>query len=396
VKAFILLCLGLILLEGCEAAASSTWLGTMDTTAAGRVTVTNPAEGMWRRGAEWRVVEEMRIGAKDGDGPEVFSRVTTIAEDVGGRIWTVEDETQTIKVFDRDGRFIRKFGRKGKGPGEFVQIVGITQDRDGHIMVIDMPGGRISVYDTAGKLTRTMKLPEGFMYNPWPGVTDTAGFLIHPARRPVKNAPGLALVRYDSAMAPLDSIFPPDVREEERYLFSTPDRNMLMSVPFAPSFNWELTRFRDFWAVSTGDYKLYHLSGKGDTLRIITKPFEIVRVTQMEKDSAMVGFKWFTDQGGKVDKSKIPDVKPAVSGWHIADDGYLWIRPTLADSIVQQHTVEIFDPEGRFLGRLKLPFPLEDYPRPIIRHDRIIGMTHDEDGITYIVRAKIQRDPQKK
>jgi hypothetical protein len=333
----------------------------------------------------------VRIGAAEGTGPEMLSEINTLAEDAGGRIWALEQKEQTIKVFDKDGRFIRKFGRKGKGPGEFLQVVGITQDRHGHMLVIDMPGGRISVYDTAFTITRTIKLPGGFMYNPWPGVTDTAGYLIHPVSKPRNNGPGIALVRYDSAMSPIDTIIPPTPPEDERFLFKTPDGNNVTTVPFAPTFEWELTRRGDFWSVFTGSYTIYHQNGMGDTLRIITKPFETVNVTQAEKDTALANLKWFRSRGGVVDVKKIPDVKPAVQNLNVADDGHLWVRPILADSVLQKHAVDIFDPEGRFLGRLQLPFTLLEYPRPILHHDRIIGVTIDENGDTYIVRGRIEK-----
>jgi hypothetical protein len=395
-RAFFLLYAGALLLAGCDASANATaWHGTMDTAATGRVTVTNPAEAVWQPGTEWKIVEEVRIGAKDGSGPDVLGTIHLLAEDIGGRIWALEQKEQTFKVFDRDGRFIRKIGRAGKGPGEFRRVVSVTQSRDGHVLAIDMPGGRISMYDTSGTLTRTIKLPEAFMFDPWPGVTDTAGFLIHPVLRPVNNSAEVVLVRYDSAMAPLDTLIPPQLPERDRAVFRTKGSGTTVGIPFGPSLKWELTRSGDFWSVFTGSYTLHHLSAKGDTLRIVTKPFQTVQVTPAEKDSAIAMMKWFVSEGGIVDRTKIPNVKPAVADLDVADDGYVWVRPLLADSVLQQRVVEIFDPEGRFLGRLQLPFPLLTSPRPILRHDRIIGMTQDDNGVTYIVRARIERPSPK-
>jgi hypothetical protein len=82
---------------------------------------------------------------------------------------------------------------------------------------------------------------------------------------------------------------------------------------------------------------------------------------------ALAGMKWFIGgHGGIVDRKRIPDVKPAVQDLNVADDGYLWVRPILADSVLQRRVVDIFDPEGWFLGRLQLPFPLLEYPRPVL------------------------------
>ena len=100
---------------------------------------------------------------------------------------------------------------------------------------------------------------------------------------------------------------------------------------------------------------------------------------------------WFTKQGGNVDRSRIPNVKPAVNDLLIAEDGYLWVSPVVADTALQRRVFDIFDPEGRFLGELRLPFDLMLYPAPVLRRNRIIGVTQDAGGVPYIVRARIER-----
>ncbi len=52
---------------------------------------------------------------------------------------------------------------------------------------------------------------------------------------------------------------------------------------------------------------------------------------------------------------------------------------------------DVFDPEGRYLGMLSLPFPLPlaSNPEPIIRDGVLHGVTSDESGVPYVVRARI-------
>ena len=137
---------GLVLAAACaRGAGSKEWAGKLDTLPSGRVIVTNPGDGIWGRNAGWRVVEEVRIGAADGTGPEVLGQLSVLAEDIGGRIWALESEDQTFKVFAPDGRFIRTVGHKGGGPGEMRQVAGVAQTRDGCLLVVDPQGARISV-----------------------------------------------------------------------------------------------------------------------------------------------------------------------------------------------------------------------------------------------------------
>ena len=383
---------GLVVAVACRGAdGPDGWAGSMDTMPDGRVVVTNPAQGLWREGQAWRIVEEMRIGAEDGTGPEVLGRISALVEDAGGRIWALEADDQQFKVFDADGRFVRTVGRKGGGPGEMRQVSGVAESRNGHLMVVDMQGGRISVFDTAGSFLRGIPLSGGFVIIPWPGGIDSSGYFYNPIPRPVSGGFEWALLRYDSSMTPLDTLIPPRPLEQNVFEHVSSRGSMRAGVPFTPSVRWQLTRQGDFWTIHTGTYELFRQAAKGDTIRVVTKPFETVPVTGAEKDSALARLKWFTDQGGKVDRSRIPDIKPAVEWFRVAEDGYLWVNAVQADTGAQRRVFEIFDRDGRYLGDVRLPFPLMSYPAPILRRDRLIGVIQDDAGVPYIVRARIER-----
>lgn len=387
----ILLVASLLFAAACSGREGATWAGTMDTLPDGRVVVTNPAEGAWSADEAWRVIPEIRIGAADGTGPEVLGNISTLAEDAGGRIWALESQDQQFKVFGRDGAFIRTVGRKGGGPGEMRQAAGVAVRSDGNLLVVDMQGARISLFDTAGTYLHGFPLSGGYTVLPWPGGIDTAGYLYHVAPDPSTTDFQLVFVRYDSAMTPLDTIVPPRSTSTAFFEHASNGGRMRASVPFSPGLRMRLTPAGDFWFVNTGTYELFRRSARGDTLRVVTKPFQRVAVTGAEKDSAIAGLKWFTDQGGSVDRGRIPDEKPAVQDFYVARDGYLWVNAVQADTALQRRAFEIFDPEGRFLGAIELPFDLMSYPPPLIFGDHIIGMTQDDDGVPYLVRARIER-----
>lgn len=80
----------------------------------------------------------------------------------------ISDNTGTVFIFRKDGRFIRKFNRKGRGPGEYIGIYDIDVDREnGHIWIDDFMGGKIIVVDLSGNVVRVIKppsRPEGLEY----------------------------------------------------------------------------------------------------------------------------------------------------------------------------------------------------------------------------------------
>jgi sugar lactone lactonase YvrE len=376
-------------LTACGGAESHEWAGTIDTLPGGRVLVTNPAEGAWGGDARWEAVEDLRIGSADGDGPELFGRLGMLAEDAGGRIWVFESTEQQFKVFDRTGRFIRTVGRRGGGPGEMQRAAGIAVMPDGRLLVVDMPGARITAFDTAGSYLAGYPISGGFTLIPWPGGVDRDGYLYNAVPRIVDGNFTVALVRYDSALTPLDTLFPPTWETQEYFEHRSGDNFTRTSVPYTSSLTWRLTKEGDFWSLLTGPYELVRQNGSGDTLRVVTKPFAPVAVSGEEKDSAVARLKWFTDEGGTVDRGRIPNTKPAALGFLVADDGHLWVSATRSDTSDVNRVFEIFDPEGRYLGNLRLPFPMLPRPAPLVRGDRIIAVTEDTDGVPYVVRARI-------
>lgn len=378
-----------VTLAACGGDSVPEWAGTIDTLPSGQVVVTNPATGVWGDTLPWQVVEEVRIGAEDGTGPEVLGRIQMLAEDRGGRIWAFESADQQFKVFGPGGEFIRTVGRRGGGPGEMQQASGVGVLPDGRILVVDMQGGRISLFDTTGTFLKGHPLSSGFQIFPWPGLVDRAGYLYHVVPITGGRLFQTAMVRYDSMMTPLDTLRPPEFESQDFFELQRGGGFTRAGIPHSASLSWRLTADGDFWSVMTGSYEMARVTGSGDTLRTVTKPFVPVAVTAEEKDSAVARLKWFTDQGGRVDRGRIPDTKPAVQSFFVADDGHLWVNATRADTAQANRVFEIFDPEGRYLGRLHLPFALLTSPLPLIGADRIVAVTQDELGVPYLVRARI-------
>ena len=79
-----------------------------------------------------------------------------------GEIYVVQGhgraEPRVLK-FDRDGNFIKAWGKKGKGPGEFDIAHSIVVDAKGLVYVADRNNQRIQVFDSDGKFLRESQHP---------------------------------------------------------------------------------------------------------------------------------------------------------------------------------------------------------------------------------------------
>jgi len=91
---------------------------------------------------------------------------------------------------------------------------------------------------------------------------------------------------------------------------------------------------------------------------------------------------------GDFDEDRVPKVKPPVREVHVADDGFLWV--------VREETgrgarprADIFDPEGRYLGPVDLPFSLL---APVaFRGDHLATVVWGPMGVHFVALARIER-----
>lgn len=56
-----------------------------------------------------------------------------------------------VVVFDKNGKFLRAWGKLGQGPGEFSQPHSIALDSKGRVYVADRNNARIQIFDSKGK-----------------------------------------------------------------------------------------------------------------------------------------------------------------------------------------------------------------------------------------------------
>lgn len=65
-------------------------------------------------------------------------------------IFAADCENHRVQVFDREGRFVRKFGTYGSGDGQFSRPFGVALDPLGRLYVTDWDNRRVQVFDRSG------------------------------------------------------------------------------------------------------------------------------------------------------------------------------------------------------------------------------------------------------
>ncbi|HEX5829740.1 MAG TPA: 6-bladed beta-propeller [Gemmatimonadaceae bacterium] len=384
----------LVCLAACargDTATTAAWRGTVDTLPGGAVLVRNPAQGVWDSASAWRIVEELRIGSEDAEGPEMFGSIADLDVDTLGRVYVLEGQTQELRVFDSTGAHVRTIGRKGAGPGEFRNATAVRLRGDGTFWVVDPGNARFSLFDTSGTYLRAARRESGFYMIPWGGFVDSIGDIAEQTRAyPREGESRSVMVRYDSLGVARDTIELPE--HEGQYFTITNEKGLRIvttDIPFSPVGILHLDRRGYVWFGVSDRYRIVQRDLAGDTVRIIEREATPRGVSASEIDDEVKRLEWFTRQGGTLDRGRIPSVHPLFGQVFVDDDGHLWVRPD-APRAEQGFSFDVYDPEGRYLGRATSAVQI-GWRKPVVRGNRLYAVLADSLGVESVVRCRVVR-----
>jgi sugar lactone lactonase YvrE len=96
-----------------------------------------------------------------GDGPDTFNSPSDVLIAPNGDIFVADghggNTNARIVKFDKDGKFIKTWGKKGAGPGEFALPHRLALDSSGRLFVADRANNRIQIFDQDGKFLAEWK-----------------------------------------------------------------------------------------------------------------------------------------------------------------------------------------------------------------------------------------------
>jgi hypothetical protein len=365
-----------------------------------RVVNTPPASG-----AEptMRADEDLRIGEIEGGGPAQFGRIRTIAVLEDGRIAVADAQAEEVRLFDRDGQYIRTFGGRGGGPGELQGMQGVYLDPEGLLRVPEQENARLSVFDPDTGFVRSYPL---YLYSysfsgPWKAAFDSAGKTLLASAGLFGEGRYWNMLRiYDKDMLQIDSVpyydYTDDGAREHPGVWniSMGTGTLHVRVPFYPMPQETLSSTGEFWTSSDGaqELEVARWTPPHDTTLVIVSRRPVARVTAAERDSAMAEVTGRLEgripDGARLDVSKIPSFKPPVQGLSFDDRGRLWAR--LSGSGVDPTVYDIFNQDGTHAETVSLPFSVDVSIPPITRGEEIWAVVTDEFDVQYVVRARMR------
>jgi len=123
-------------------------------------TITNPEYPRNGRFAA-KLTAEMSCGEEAKPEMAMLNKPLDLKVDDQGRVYVMDWGDVHIKVYDRQGRFLRTIGRKGQGPGEFDMPAFFDLMSGGKICVLDGRQRRITILTNEGQYVSSFRF-DGF------------------------------------------------------------------------------------------------------------------------------------------------------------------------------------------------------------------------------------------
>jgi hypothetical protein len=367
---------------GGEPLPQDAWQGIIEIVN-GRTIVRNPPVGVWGSGEGGRIVEDLRIGALDGGGPEMFGSITAIAVSSQGEIAVLEDQAQEVRIFDPMGAHLRTIGRKGEGPGEFEGAISVHYDGGDRLWVADTRNARYNVFSPTGEYLWSSPRSAGVVIGD-PGRFTRLGLLDPVPRFLPSGEIQLLYLLVDTAGAIADTLPPISVGHMSR-LQTVP----VWLAPFMPRVISTSEASGDLWIASTDQYALFRRTPAGDTVLVTeleVPPMELGPEDQDSIDAAISRWPHPVDGRGL-------DLGPQyLRSLHADEQGRVFVRPNVPDGETGS-VLDVFDEQGRYLGQIEADVTFAARPPVLFRQGAVYGVTLDSFDVPYVVRARLEFPP---
>ena len=339
--------------------------GGMEETIDGVTIVKNPLEPMYGEEAVF-LEEELTIGEAEEREEYMFQSLYTLAVNDNGDIFALDTKAQHVKVFDREGLYLRTIGRPGQGPGELYLPRSLIFTSRDEIVVGNI--NNISYFSPEGEYIKSIPLSKvQIMLLDIDVAGNIFGYSIE------REQMVYALKKYDPELNELilfgSSPLPTD--EYNR----TGKRNAFFSL-----LRWDIINGDQVvTGYSKEGYVVKIFDTTGNQIRRIEKEYTPIEITKKEFEERIA------DHPPELKKDYYaPKHFPPFRTVSADDKGRVWVLTYEKTPDEEMFIYDVFDTEGRFI----LKVTLNTIPR-VIKNNRIYTIEEDEDGFHCIKRYTI-------
>lgn len=340
-------------------------------------------------------VPDLELGGPDGEGPQMFARITGIAAVRDGSVVVVDGGSPELRWFDASGVHLRSMGRQGGGPSEFRRPELVPQFDGDSLLIFDRTGRRFVRVASDGSGMAVISL-DGLSREQLAGLPQaawgTSVLFLSTDRSTDGCAPNqpcdmprhLRSVDFETGAGSTLAVFP------GRWMNYVPDDGMRVMLDGRLDNKGLVVPGPEGWIVEGAwHYSLERFDASGELQMImrLDAPTEAVTDETLAADIARSSDPAGTRQ--LFDMMEMPEVLPAFQALEVDGLGMYWAELfRLVESAPPEWLV--FDREGQARGVVTFPVGYEVH---VIGDDYVLGLWRDELGVEYVRRYSLNRAP---
>jgi hypothetical protein len=350
------------------------WKGTM-TKEGDVMVIKNPKEPIYKEPI-LSLKEDFMIGGAPAKGEYALALPRSLAVDKDGNLFILDSKESCIKVFDNSGKYVRSIGRRGQGPGEIGGASSMSIPLGSNeLIVVDISNSRLAFFSTDGRFIKNVRLRG--------------------------TISGVTLDSHRNVYLSFTEFSPGELRDILRKLRKmNPDMSNVLAEIVSHSMDESRNPFKPWesWIVDDKDrliygdaktYEIRYFGPDGKQVRRIIREYDLLKVSQEDIDEFR---NRPTPPGLSMARNfDFSSHHAAYRSFFVDDLGNLFIQTWERTADNRQDIHDIFDAEGRFLGRVPLNRH-SDLINPrvrFIRSGKLYTIEPDDEGYEVVKRYSV-------
>jgi hypothetical protein len=344
---------------------STIWKGQVKTED-GITVVENPKEPMYEQPI-LTLNEDLRIGEQENRPEYLFYRINSIAVDREGNIYVTDEGEKHIKVFNREGDYLRTIGRPGQGPGEFGRPSEIFITAENELRIIDPSRRQVHSYSTDGRYLESKNFETVY---PLGIARDSKGnfYVLNVCREQGSMAGGFELLKLNPDLEIVSTLIQVPISAEAK------------SEEFEPIPEFAIGHDDCLVLGFTYNYTFKILSPEGEIMRLIEKKYDLIPIPDEVKKKA-------EERNPELTRDWPKHYRPFFN-FFCDDLGRLFVITPGDDVAESIYDCDVFDPEGRFL--CTIPLRLMTTSIMTLSSDNLYVVDEDSQGNPIVKRFKME------
>ncbi len=336
--------------------------------------VYNPRDPVPAKGTPASLVlkQDLIIGQEAGDEKYMFSALRSVQVDNEGNIYALDSRETQIKVFDKEGKHLRTFGKKGQGPGEIQSPVGMHLTPHGQLAILDNRNRRIAFFSLTGECLKEVPSAK---WNFIRTRVDSRSRIYADSMLMGDKSISLKLMKFDPELNLVATIGEVDMEIKPRKVNPMPDR-----------FLYDIMRDDHLIWTFTDNYEIQIIDPEGKPVRKFIKDYDPAKITEEDKEKMIREV--FGDKGIPQEVSlEFPVNYPPTNYMLVDDQDRIFVRTYLKDA-QGNYYYDVFSLEGIYL--LKFTLAIEGIPMAIKKDKMYCLIQEGEAGIPQINRYTLE------